>query len=146
MRRFRFPLDPALRLRTQLEEQAEMKLAESHRRLQQSRAAVEEIERQIQLHDRLRCQWQLAQIDPGALSAVDPYRQERERAREAGQAALREAQETVERCLLEYCQRRMDRETLDRLRERRRAEHREQALQDEQKSLDEAAVLRWRRN
>jgi flagellar FliJ protein len=146
MRRFHFPLDPALRVRSQLEEQAQIELAETRRRLERQRAALDEILRQMVHHDRHRAQWQQSQVDPRALTAADPYRQELELDLAAARAASVELEAAVDRCLLELHRRRVDREMLDRLRERRRAEHREQELQEEQKSLDEVAVLRWRRD
>jgi len=146
MRRFRFPLDPVLRLRGQLEEQAQVELAETRRRLEQQKSALEEIDRRLERHDRVRAELLQSRINPGILAAADPYREELERASETNRAALREAHEIVERSLETLHQRRVDREVLDRLRGRRRAEHRDQELQEEQRSLDETAILRWRKD
>jgi flagellar protein FliJ len=145
MRRFRFSLDPVLRLRGQLEEQAQLDLAASRRRLEQEQAALLETERQLHLYERLRAQLQQAPLSPSALCAADPYREELERAREDRRAAVREAEDTVARSLQTLRQRRVDREILDRLRERRHLEHQGVALREEQQSLDETAVLRFSR-
>jgi len=145
MRRFRFPLDPALQLRNRLEEQAQMELAESRRRLELQQQGLEEIERQLDHQNRLRSGMQQSSVDLASLAALDPYQEELERAGEIACAAVRAAEEAVERSLAALQQRRVDREALERLRDRRRAEHRQAELGEEQRAMDEAGVLRWRR-
>lgn len=146
MRRFRFPLDPALQLRSRLEEQAQVELAESRRRLELRQEALREIERQLQRHASVRSDLQQSQIDALTLAALDPYQQELERTLALARAALQEAEAAMERAREALHQRRVDREVLERLRERRRAEHRHQELQEEQRSLDEVGVMRWRKD
>ena len=145
MRRFRFALEPLLRLRRLHEERAEIALAAAQRRL------CDEIERADVLTRRL-AQWRegrapgaggtldLAQIAAAisgeeALEAEILRQQERIADAEAG---VRAAAGELRAC-------RIRRESLEQLRERRLAEHRQAVASEEQQLLDETAVLRYRK-
>lgn len=135
MRRFRFPLQTVLRLRGQLEKQAQRTLAVAM-------SAVHEAERKLAFAERgLReCAAGCQQTTPSAALA---------RALEAGfrhfqlrmQRDLKRAQAAAEGARLDYLEKRKDLRSMERLHDRRREEWRDETNRAEQAELDELARL-----
>ncbi len=145
MRRFHFSLEPVLRLRQRLEEQALVELALRQRQLEREQAELEKSVRVHQAFETDRAALQRQPVEISVLVDADRYGQALARAVSQQQERARSAAIAVEEGLQALQQRRIERETIDRLRERRWREHREQELRDEQQALDEISVLRWRR-
>jgi len=135
MRRFRFRLDPVLRLRRQLERSARRELA-------QSMAQVSGLEQQVAAaaQGRLDCAAEGAQ--PGAIGQFA-------RALELGlrrhewrlQSELQQAGRRLEVVRSDYVQKARDLGGLKNLREQRREDWRREAQQAEQAELDALAAL-----
>lgn len=144
MQRFRFSLETALTLRVRQEEQARLAAAEQERRFQEAQRQMAELDRDLQRHQQHRAELQRAEVDIQLLSDADRYAaslarvcsQQSERVHAAARA-LQAARETLH-------QRRQEREALEKLRERRLAEHVREQHRQEQQALDEASILRWR--
>ena len=145
MRRFQFTLDPALHLRRRLEEQAQVELAEQQRRLDDEETRALALRNELRQHDERRAAMQQRSIPILELAQAEQYARSLKDALDLQQQRVREAAERLEACRETLQHRRTDREALDRLRERRMAEHRAEQLHGEQQSLDEASILRWRR-
>jgi flagellar FliJ protein len=145
MRRFRFSLDPVLRLRRRLEEQAQVELAQQQRRLEREKAELEQALQAHQAFEAYRTTLQRDSVEIPALVEADRYVQSLAELIGQRRQRVQEAAAAVESGLQSLQQRRLERETLDRLRELRLAEHQEKELRAEQQSLDEVSVLRWRR-
>lgn len=145
MRRFRFTLDPVLRLRRRLVEHAQLELAEQQRRLE--RETAEQERARAALHDfhLHRAGLQRDAVDIQVLCEADRYAEALAHALLLRQQRVQQAAAAVKACLEELQQRRIERESLERLRERRLDEHRQEEQRVEQQALDEAAVLRWGR-
>jgi len=135
MRRFRFRLDPVLRLRRQLERSARRELA-------QSMAQVGGLEQQVAAaaHGRMECAAERTQ--PGATGQFA-------RALELGlrrhewrlQSELQQASRRLEVVRGDYVQKARDLGALKNLREQRREDWRREAQQAEQAELDDLAAL-----
>jgi flagellar protein FliJ len=145
MRRFQFSLDPALQLRGRLEEQAQVELAEQQRRLRDEEAGARTLEAELRRHDERRAELLNRVIQVQDLATAEQYSRALTMALVDQQQTVREAAARVEECRETLQTRRADREALERLRDRRLAEHRTEQLRSEQQSLDEASILRWRR-
>lgn len=145
MRRFRFSLDPALRLRRSQEDAARRDLAECQRILVREEAQLQELRAELQRHDAYRARLQRESVDVSVLMDADRYAQAILISSFAQERRVEEAMLAVEEARRALSERRIDRETLERLRERRLEEHRQEQLRQEQAALDEAAVLRWSR-
>jgi flagellar FliJ protein len=145
MRRFRFTLEPALRHRQRLEEHAQIELAVQQRRLEQEQAQIASLRLDLRRHEEIRAEMQLRSIEIGALTDADRYGASLVRAIADQEARVAEALTAVETCRATAAQRRTERESLDRLRERRLTEHRSEELRGEQQDLDDTSVIRWRR-
>jgi flagellar FliJ protein len=144
MKRFQFKLDPALRLRSQAEEQAQVELAEKLRLAGMEERRLEELRQELRTHRSYRAGLQRGAFDPTVLLQADRYGDALEAAAVTQQARVTQAAAAVEASREALRQRRMEREALERLRERRLEEYRREALRVEQQGLDETAVLRWR--
>jgi len=145
MRRFRFTLDPALRLRQQLEEQAQLALASQQRRLEQEQTTEAELRLALSNHQSRRTELQRQAIEIHALTAADRYSETLLRSLAEQEERVRAAALAVESCRATLKAKRMDREALEQLREKRLAEHIAEAQRGEQREMDETSVLRWRR-
>jgi flagellar export protein FliJ len=145
MRRFRFTLEPALRHRQRLEEQAQIELAAQLRRLEHEHARAAALRLELQRHEEMRADLQLRSIEIGALTDAERYGAALVRAIAEQENRVAEALTAVEARRAAAAQRRTERESLDRLREQRLTEHRAEELRVEQKALDETSILRWRR-
>jgi flagellar export protein FliJ len=145
MHRFRFSLEPVLRLRRRQEEEAQVELARQQRRLERQKAELEQAVAALQAFETYRAALQRDAVQIAVLVEADQYGQALAETLSRRQQSVREAAAVVEAALQALHQQRVQRETLERLRERRRTEHREEELRAEQQSLDELSVLRWRK-
>ena len=145
MRRFRFALDPVLRLRRRLVEHAQIELAEHQRRLEREKAEQERAQSALRDFQQHRAGLQQQAVEIHALREADRYAEALAEALILQQQRVQQAAGAFEACLAELQQRRIERESLERLRERRLDDHRQEEQRDEQKSLDEVAILRWGR-
>lgn len=146
MRRFRFQLDPLLRLRQVREEEAEIALARAHERLREAIERERAIEADLHQRRRLRAAVSTGALDMVQLQAAVTDEESLESA--LGQSEERKAEAETEigaalNCLTE-CRR--SREALDQLRERRLSEHRHGLQAEEQQAMDESAIVRFRRS
>jgi flagellar FliJ protein len=145
MRRFQFRLESALRVRRFREEQAQLELAAAQRRLGVEEAAYAQILAEIERHTLWRASVQSDELDIRMLTDAARYEEKLaevlERQRETVSAETLEAEKHVEIVRRIHA----DREALERLRERRLADHYQEALASEQQDIDEASVLRWPR-
>jgi flagellar FliJ protein len=146
MKRFQFTLDPALRLRRRREEEAQVALAERQRSLVREEAQLAELRRDLRRHEQARADLQRRALDVSALVDADRYGDALYRALLLQEERVHAAAEAVEAARAQLHRCRVDRETLERLRERRLEDHRREALREEQEALDEAFVLRWKRD
>lgn len=136
MRRFRFRLQPLVRLRSQLERNARRELAAAM-------TTVNEIEQQTRAaeHGLRECADQAAGNDAIGLLArglevgLRRHKWRLDQQRVAAERGLTKAQN-------DYAQRARDLEVLQRLRDKRRAEWQRDAERAEQAELDELATLR----
>jgi flagellar FliJ protein len=143
MRRFHFRLEPVLRLRQQLEEQARSALSEAQRHHRSELAREDELRGALQSHGRARAALQRhPSVDLAAVMDADRYAQALRQAIDAQAARVAEASIAVEECRQEFLRRQLDRDALERLRERRQAEHHRDALRAEQQLLDETCLPR----
>jgi flagellar FliJ protein len=145
MQRFRFSLDPVLSHRKRREQEAQMELARQHRALEREEAAARALQLELRRHEEHRARQQVGAIDIRELLQAQEHTDALTRALTCQQERIAAAARAVETARGELHRRRVDRESLERLRERRLAEHQAEALRIEQQFLDEAAVLRWRR-
>ena len=145
MRKFRFPLDPVLRLRRRLEEQAQIDLAGKQRCLERERWEEERARSALQRFHLHRAGLQRDPVDIRVLREADRYAEALAHTLLLRQQRVRRAAAAVDAGLAELLQRRVERESLEHLRKRRLAAHNAEAERVEQQLLDEAAVLRWRR-
>lgn len=135
MRRFRFRLQPLVRLRSQLERNARRDLATAM-------AAVNEVEQQQQAAERgLReCADQAAGSGAvGLLARSLEVGLRRHKWRLDKQLAV--AEQGLTRAQADYAQRAKDLKVLQQLRDKRREEWREEAMRAEQAELDELSRL-----
>jgi flagellar export protein FliJ len=143
MRRFRFALDPLLRLRGVREEQAEIALAAAQRRRGEAIERAELLARELARWREARAVEQAGALDMAGLAAAisgeqaleSEIRRQEERIAEA-EAGVRAAADHLRHC-------RIARETLEQFRERRRAEHARALASEEQQFLDETAAFRF---
>jgi flagellar FliJ protein len=145
MKKFHFNLQPALQVRQRLQEAAQLELADRQRRLSREEARLEELRRELRRHELSRAEMQRRSLDLSALVEADRYGHALNRALWHQEERIAEARSAVETARDALRRRHTEREALDRLRERRLAEHREAALCLEQRELDEAAGVRWKR-
>ena len=96
MRRFRFTLDPALRHRQRLEEQAQIELAAQQRRLEQEQACVASLRLELRRHEEMRADMQLRSIEIGALTDAERYGAALVRAIADQEARVKEALDDLE--------------------------------------------------
>jgi flagellar FliJ protein len=146
MRRFQFTLEPALQLRRRLEEQAQIELAEQQRRLEHENSRAEALHGELRRDEERRTHLQRRSISIQELAQAEQYARSLIQAVEVQEQRVQEATEQLEACRQTLQNRRTDRETLERLRERRLSEHRAGELRSEQQALDDASILRWRRS
>ena len=150
MRKFRFTLDPVLRLRRRLEEQAQIDLAGKQRCLERERWEEGRARSALQRFHLHRAGLQRPPasgypVDIRVLRAADRYAEALAHTLLLRQQSVRRAAADVDAGLAELLQRRVERESLEHLRKRRLAAHNAERERVEQQLLDEAAVLRWRR-
>lgn len=146
MKRFRFRLETALRLRRLAEQQAQAALAEAERAVAVEEEALSLARAEHQRHLSYCARLQAGRLDDiGLLAAASQYTvaleddmaTQQERIRLA--CTKREEQRDVLRL------RRQEREALEKLREKQRLAHLQEEAAEEQAWLDEVAVLRWGR-
>lgn len=136
MRRFRFRLQPLVRLRSQFEKQARRDLATAMttvNQLEQQAAAAAQGVRD--------CADQAA--DSGAVGMLArSFEVGLQRHRWRVEKQLAGANKGLERAQVEYAKRMRDLKMVEQLRAKRRAEWRDQVVRAEQAELDELAALR----
>ena len=146
MRRFRFRLETALRLRHIAEQQAQASLAEAERACVAAHEALGLAQADHQRHLSYCARLQAGRLDDIALLAAasqytlvleDDVQSQQELVHLA--AAKREERREL------LLTRRQEREALEKLREKQRLIHLQAEATEEQAWLDEAAALRWGR-
>lgn len=143
MRAFKFRMQSLLRLREQAREDAQRRLADALRRLAQCDQVVNQIRdelRGLEKHMRDAVKQQPLDVD----RLLDGRRHQmtlQARLAELNKA-LSEAGEEVQRCRRNLVEADREVKVLEKLHERRLAEHQRQAAREEIKQLDEAAVIR----
>jgi len=143
MRRFRFRLETVLRLRQREEERAQIAFAQARRRLAAEQAQLRALETDAHLHTELHARRRAAGAEPAEVLRLDDYAQALAQAIWRQEQVVAEAGEEVERRREQLHDAIRRREVLTRLRERRRREHLAAALAEEQKALDDFAVIRY---
>jgi flagellar export protein FliJ len=142
MRRFRFSFEPVLRLRQRREEQAKIEFAALQRMALQEAARLEQLRTDQQRHEQYRVGIQSQVVDSGTLGDAERYQEALAHAISAQELRTSQAAAAAAAALEALRQRHLERELLQRLRERRLDLHRHEELQREQKVLDDAALLR----
>jgi len=142
MRRFKFSLEPVLKLREQFLELTEQRMREANATLDHERTRVTEAnERELlcvrELHDAAT-----GELDLQQLRVMRRYLAGVQRARHSHQMALLKAQEQARRTQLELAEAARDALVVESLRDARLSSHNAEAAASAQKALDEAAVLR----
>ena len=146
MRRFSFPLEKVLEMRRELEKEKARVLAEARAQEEGAREARDEL---VRKRDDGRQRLAAVHQAGGAVGHIqnlefvigvvdDQVRQADE--------ACRHAERGVTESLADFQAAFVDRESLDRLRDRRKAEWKVRASRSEQKAMDEAATSRHVRN
>ncbi|WP_320669648.1 flagellar export protein FliJ [Patulibacter defluvii] len=142
---FRFRLEPVRRLRASREDEAQRALAAALRDEQQARRTVADAERRAAgaLRDQARA-W-TGPLSGDDLRARARWSERTAAGRDAARLELdrRRTATDARRGLLAAASR--DRQLLDRLHDRRAAEHQEAAARDEQRQADEQALTLHRR-
>jgi flagellar FliJ protein len=145
MRRFKFQLESVRTLREQSQKQAEQELARELALREKRAAELTAAEQRVES----ACESVAAQpgqlVAGSDLAARQAYveRTERERAGARAVLAQQDGQVALGRKRLEVAAR--DREILERLKERRRAEHAREAARAEQATLSEIAIIAHQR-
>jgi flagellar FliJ protein len=145
LRRFRFNLDPALRIRKSAEDLAKRELAETQRLLAREEAQLQELRLELERHQAYRARLQRQAVDVSMLVDADRYTDSVIRSSIQQEERVEDAFRALQTARERLSARRIDRESIERLRDRRLEEHRQEQLRQEQQQLDEAAVLRWSR-
>jgi flagellar FliJ protein len=145
LRRFRFNLDPALRIRKSAEDLAKRELAETQRLLAREEAQLQELRQELERHQVYRTRLQRQAVDVSMLVDADRYTDSVIRSSIQQEERVEDALRALHTAREQLSSRRIDRESIERLRDRRLEEHRQEQLRQEQHQLDEAAVLRWSR-
>lgn len=149
MAEFEFSLQTALDLRCREEQQAQQRVASAQRQVNRCRADLERTRDRIDtLLGSLRDSRQGGRVSV-ALGRVEHEHRvlaefRRRLARQRGHLA--EAERTLEQRRAELLEASQARRTLERLSERREAEHRREQVLSEQRELNEAAVSRHHMN
>jgi flagellar export protein FliJ len=144
MRRFEFSLEPVLQLRRHREERAQLDLAAQQSLLAREQAQLAELYLERQRHDHFRALLQQSEMDVRALVDTDRYAEALDRTLLLQEERVAAVEAAVVECLEALRHRHMERDALQRLRERQLETHREEGLRLEQQSLDESFLLRWR--
>lgn len=135
MKRFSWPLDRLLDLRTFREKEAEIELG----RANAIRSAIES-ELQGVAHDRVRAaRSRVAGLGVNELLSIEYYVRRLDNERDRLLAKMAEAELEVERRRLAYIEISRERNVLTRLREKKEADWRKKYLADEASSLDDIA-------
>ena len=145
MRRFQFRLDPALRLARFRLDQAQLELAAAQRTLADEMERRSQLLDQIRSHQARRADAQKRRLEIQLLLEAAEFENElferltdQEKRIQDAAATADLKTEAAHKCHAEC-------EALERLRERRKSEHFQEALAAEQKTLDDHSVTRWRR-
>lgn len=146
MRRYQFPLQTALDLRSREEEQARRRLARSQRVLRDRRSELRRIRARLDaIVSALRGERVGdATVALGEIEHTSRVVAEMRRRATHQQRRVREAEREAETRRVELIEASRARRTLERLSERREAEHRRAELLREQRELNEAAISRHR--
>lgn len=139
MKRFRFRLDPLLRLRNHELDQCRMQLGQALSEVERALERTKKVRRNAQEGSALIARWSQQGVTPpelaaGQLGTFDLYREIK--SCEAGEAVVREAVAQARSRVVE-AQTRL--RTVEILKERALAEHRAETMRVEQAELDEVA-------
>ncbi len=143
--RFHFRLDNLLHLRSALEKEAERTLARALQAEFEAKAHLQALKdrRHAALESRRTAQGEHLDLDQWR--ALERYLVALDRLDARGKEALLEAEAATEGCREALRKAHRDRLSLERLRERRRAQHDVEQARTEATQMDELAVLRFRR-
>lgn len=146
MKRFRFRLETALRIRRMTEQQAQAGLAEAERGVVAAEHALTQLLEEREWHLAYYAQIQETRTpDIALIAATCRYSEILEESLEAQRQAVRAAitlRETRREALVKA---RQDRETLENLKGKKYQEHQLEEATQEQAWMDEVAVLRFGR-
>ena len=145
MRRFHFRLETALRLRRFRLEEAQIELSAAQTALASEQAARSELERSLDLQQHARAAAMGENMDLGSVDDAADYEAHLQRRLVEQSERIESAQLEVDKRTDAVRARHADCEALERLRDRQEVEHMLTGLSEEQKSLDEHSVLRWKR-
>lgn len=143
MRRFKFRLETALRLRKLAEQEALGALAEAERLVVAARDALVEAQAVRAAHER-RCATVESEgsVDMAWLIVSSQYAEALDGRIKDALRRLASAGRERDLRLATFAERRAEREALEKLREKQLQEHREESAREEQAFLDETSSLR----
>lgn len=144
--RFHFRLQPLLKLRKSLEEAAQRHLARTTAARQEAHEVLEGLRQSLQETVELRRSGPGEVLDLGRWRAVERYLVVLEHRIVAAAEALRQAEQRVLEARKALTKAHQAHLTLLRLKERRQEQHDFEQLQEELRTMDELAVLRYRFN
>lgn len=146
MKRFRFRLETALRLRHLAEQQAQVALGEAERAILAEEEALTLALGEYERHQRYCARLQAGRLDDIALlAAASQYTVLLEEGLDTQRGLVREAVARREACFASLLTCRQEREALEKLRAKQLQAHQQEEAAEEQAWLDEVAVLRWGR-
>ena len=146
MRRFQFRLDPALRLRKFRLEEAQLVLAAAQRTLAEEEERARQLRTELDTHRNWRANAQAELLDAQVLADGARFEVDLIERIAAQNRVVHTTAMVVDEKTEVVHQRHAETEALERLKDRRKAEHFQEALAQEQKALDEHSVTRWKRS
>lgn len=146
MRRFQFRLDPALRLRKFRLEEAQLVLAAAQRTLAEEEERARQLRTELETHRSWRAKAQSERLDAQVLADGARFEVDLLDRISAQDRVVHTTAMVVDEKTEIVHQRHAETEALERLKDRRKAEHFQEALAQEQKALDEHSVTRWKRS
>jgi len=148
MKRFRFQLETLLKVTRMKKEQAEVAFAAAVRHLDEARAyqrvLLEEMQRGQ--HDYEDISKTGTRITIGRLMSFNQFFSWKRQQIEDQQQVILQANADRQRCLRELLAQMRSLKSIERLKEKRLAEYKEEALREEQKMLDEIGLQLTARN
>lgn len=140
---FRFPLEKVLELRLEEEQRQARMVADARRDATAAREAVEHLEAlRSTSRDRIR-RAHVSGRSVGQIQNLEWMLERMEGEIREAESRARDADSVVSRCLEEFQRAVRDRQTLDRLRDRRRGEWEKDERDRDRKEMDEVALSRF---
>lgn len=140
---FRFPLEKVLEIRLEEEQRQARIVADARRDARAAREAVQNLEAlKSASRERIRAAHDAGRA-VGQIKNLEWIVQRMEGELQDAESRARDADETVTRCLADFHQAIQDRQSLDRLKDRRREQWATETRVQEQKDMDEVALSRY---